>query len=90
MKYKDPKQTIHSVCGDAVEMSLKASVASRTLDNITTVLVCFKNFKKALKKTLAGQDQQLDKGTAFRPSHINRTLSLPNIDLTEADIERPL
>jgi hypothetical protein len=30
-------------------MVLKTSVASRTLDNITAVLVSFKNFRKTLK-----------------------------------------
>ena len=42
------KHKIHSICGSSVEMVLKASIASRSLDNVTAVLVSFKNFKKTL------------------------------------------
>ena len=32
-----------------VEKIMKASVAERTMDNITVVIIAFKNFKKCLK-----------------------------------------
>lgn len=38
--------------GAAVETVLKLSVSEKTMDNITVVIVCFKNFKKQLKKEL--------------------------------------
>ena len=41
---------IHKVAGECVEMILKTSVANRTIDNITAVIVCFKNLRKALSK----------------------------------------
>jgi serine/threonine protein phosphatase PrpC len=47
--YKKPDQKIHQICGSSVEIILKASIASRSLDNVTAVLVSFKNFKKSLK-----------------------------------------
>jgi hypothetical protein len=47
--YKTQSQSIHAICGNSVEMVLKTAVASRTLDNITAVIVSFKNFRKALK-----------------------------------------
>lgn len=50
--FKSATQSIHQICGQSVELVLKASVASRTLDNITAVLVSFKNFRKALKNNL--------------------------------------
>lgn len=43
-------QSIHNICGQSIELVLKASVASRTLDNITGVLISFKNFRKTLKR----------------------------------------
>lgn len=41
-------QPIHQTCGYVVEQVMKASVAYKTLDNITVVLLAFKNFKQAL------------------------------------------
>ena len=40
-------QSLHHQCGVSVEMILKMSVARKTLDNITVVMVAFNNFKKA-------------------------------------------
>lgn len=42
--------SVHKVVGECVEMILKTSVANRTIDNITAVIVSFKNLKKALGK----------------------------------------
>jgi hypothetical protein len=55
--YKDRGQSIHGMCGVVVEKIMKASVAERTMDNITVVIISFKNFKKCLKNdvdTLGG------------------------------------
>lgn len=72
---------------------LKASVASRTLDNITGVLISFKNFRKTLKNESvngAPPANLVSKGgDAYRPHHLNSLLSLPNGDLTSEDIEKP-
>lgn len=46
--YHSKDQPIHQICGYVVEQVMKASVAYKTLDNITVVLLAFKNFKKAL------------------------------------------
>ena len=48
-KYFDRGQVIHSNCGSAVESILKASVAEKSLDNITVVIIAFKNLRKQLK-----------------------------------------
>lgn len=42
--------SVHKVVGEWVEMILKTSVAKRTIDNITVVIVWFKNMRKALGK----------------------------------------
>lgn len=47
--FTDRRQLIHSNCGLAVEGILKASVNEKTLDNITVVIIAFKNFRKKLK-----------------------------------------
>ena len=36
-------------------MSLKSAAASRSLDNITTLLISFKNFKKCIQGMMKGQ-----------------------------------
>lgn len=41
-------QPIHQICGYVVEQVMKASVSYKTLDNITVVMLAFKNFKFAL------------------------------------------
>jgi serine/threonine protein phosphatase PrpC len=43
---------LHQICGNSVEIVLKHSAKQRTLDNITAVIVCFKNFKKHLRNEL--------------------------------------
>lgn len=39
---------IHKVAGECVEMVLKTSIAKRTIDNITVVIVCLRNIKRSL------------------------------------------
>jgi len=86
-------QSIHALCGHSIELVLKASVASRTLDNITGVLISFKNFRKTIKNEaqngLAPGNLTAKGGDAYRQHHLNQVLSLPNGDLTFEDIERP-
>lgn len=67
---------------------LKASVASRTLDNITGVIVAFKNFRKTIKNEL-GSPSVRPPAEGFRQAHLNTILNLPNCDLTWEDIARP-
>ena len=57
--FKSATQSIHTICGQSVELVLKASVASRTLDNITAVLISFKNFRKSLKNSLQNSHTSL-------------------------------
>ncbi len=87
--FKDQKQSIHGICGQAVEMILKASIASRTLDNVTCVLVSFKNFKKSLKRKLNGEEKA-EVQHPYKASTIQQVLQLPNRDLNENDVERPI
>lgn len=72
---------------------LKASVASRTLDNITGVLISFKNFRKGLKAEFNNGAQPGNtafKGPdVYKASHLNAHLGFPNGDLTADDVERP-
>jgi protein phosphatase 2C family protein 2/3 len=41
-------QQVHQQCGVGVESILRESINRRTLDNITVVMICFKNFKQRL------------------------------------------
>ena len=41
-------QAIHQICGHVVEQVMKGSIAYKTLDNITVVMLAFKNFKESL------------------------------------------
>lgn len=49
---------------------LKASVASRTLDNITGVLIAFKNFRKTLKNELV--TGEAPRNTTFKGPELYR------------------
>lgn len=64
-------------------MSLKLSLAKRTLDNVTAVLVSFNGFKSNLdlksKKPVAGPKKVIDYDKFYS--------ELPNIDLLSTDIE---
>ena len=52
---------IHQNCGQAVEAILKASVSERSLDNITVVVIAFKNYRKALKQEIDKFESDLKK-----------------------------
>jgi len=45
---KDKATNVHHQCGIAVENILTESINRRTLDNITVVMICFKNFQQKL------------------------------------------
>ena len=48
-----PPYSVHAICGESVDLILKASVQRKSIDNVTGVFVCLKSFKKhmlALKK----------------------------------------
>jgi hypothetical protein len=51
-RFKQRDSSIHLISGSAVETVLKLSVDQKTADNITVVVICFKNFKKQLKREL--------------------------------------
>lgn len=51
-RFKNRDTSIHLISGAVVETVLKLSVEQKTADNITVVMVCFKNFKKSLKREL--------------------------------------
>ena len=54
---------IHQNCGQAVEAILKASVNERSLDNITVVVIAFKNYRKSLKHEIDQYENELKKQT---------------------------
>jgi len=39
---------MHEFSGKAVENMMKEALSHKSLDNVTAVMVCFKNFKKTL------------------------------------------
>lgn len=45
-RFQSEDQIIHPLAGAAVEMVLKLSVSEKTADNITVVIVCFRNFQR--------------------------------------------
>ena len=49
---------IHQQCGLAVEQILRESITRRTLDNITVVVIGFKNFKQSLFPRKPKADQE--------------------------------
>lgn len=49
-----PKSLVHEVVAESVEYTLKAAAASRSLDNLTVLILGLKNFKLSLKKLYNG------------------------------------
>ena len=47
--------SIHQAVAEGVEMVLKQSAASRSLDNITVVILGFSNFENTVQKLNEGQ-----------------------------------
>lgn len=45
---KKDGRTIHEKCGIAVDKVMKESVAKKTFDNITSVMIAFENFENAV------------------------------------------
>ena len=52
---------IHQQCGLAVENILRSAINSKSLDNITVVMICFKSFKEKFKGKMA----RVQKSTHF-------------------------
>ena len=92
--FKSEAQSIHTICGLCTEMVLKASVANRTLDNITAVVVAFPHFKQTLLDRLrspgGGDMGVISKNTAmYRLDVLQEHLGLPNNDLGTEDVYKP-
>ena len=72
---------LHQVCGECVEMVLKGSVAKRTLDNITVVIIAFNNMKKGINRK-SSRYNSLASNTSKRPDPLE-----PNLDLAYEDLD---
>ena len=62
---------MHQQCGISIEMILKSSVARKTLDNITAVMVSFYNFKKLLQNQQYPLDSEFDINSQQVPEPID-------------------
>ncbi len=62
---------MHQQCGISIEMILKSSVARKTLDNITAVMVSFYNFKKVLQNHQYPLDSEFDINSPQVPNPID-------------------
>lgn len=84
-RYKQQDTSLHLLSGAAVETVLKLSVEQKTADNITVVIVMFKNLKKTLKRELNLLEQIKDTDDdvlAEDQSSTSKVLNLPNYDVT--------
>ena len=69
-------KTVHQLSGLGVDYILKNSLLRRSLDNVTSVLVAFRNFKHAV----FGEDEALIGGKAHMGSnHPNTTKAVPQV-----------
>lgn len=58
--FKSKDQPIHQICGNIVEQVMKDSIAYKTLDNITVVLLAFNNLRQSLVDELLSQNYSSD------------------------------
>ena len=73
---------LHQVCGECVEMVLKGSVAKRTLDNITVVIIAFNNMKNGINCKSSRYNSLASNTSSKRPDPFE-----PNLDLTFDDLD---
>ena len=45
-------RNVHDQCSCSVDMIMKSALMRKTLDNVTVVLICFKNFEKEIMKRI--------------------------------------
>lgn len=57
--YENNYNDVHGFCGKAIENLMRESLVKRTLDNITVVMVAFKNLKNGIFKVRQSQNQGL-------------------------------
>lgn len=55
------EQPLHPLPATCVESVMKAAVGARSSDNITVLMICFKNYKKQLRYDLANHQRSLGK-----------------------------
>ena len=58
-KYVD--KTLHSQCGKAVDMVMKSSLVRKSLDNVTCLMIAFKNFENCYDQLNFDKKKNLDK-----------------------------
>ena len=75
---------IHEQCGFGVESILSESINRKTLDNITVLMICFKNFKQKLfpksskKESMINGENVIEKDIK---SPINNNKSINNLNI---------
>ena len=72
--------SVHQLTGQCVESILRNSMAQRSLDNITVVMVSFKSLKKIISKYL-----KVKQGKKYNV--INEQYENENIDISSKDID---
>eukprot|EP00831_Metopus_contortus_P010745 TRINITY_DN14204_c0_g1_i2.p1 TRINITY_DN14204_c0_g1~~TRINITY_DN14204_c0_g1_i2.p1 ORF type:complete len:202 (-),score=36.05 TRINITY_DN14204_c0_g1_i2:143-748(-) len=62
-------KSVHHECGLAVECIIKNSLLRKSFDNVTILMVAFKNFKTTYKHCLQLKESRMrDQGTKSKPS----------------------
>lgn len=49
---------IHKICGESVELVLRASLMRKSIDNVTGVFICLRNFKKHMEALRKKQEKK--------------------------------
>ena len=85
---QEKASNIHQQCGLAVEQILREAITRRTFDNITVVVIGFKNFKQLLfpRKPKADQEniQESQKSVPLKPNtQINTKLAIAGRSLNK-------
>lgn len=61
MNTKHLDKTIHNQCGKAIDMVIKSSLVRKSLDNVTAVMVSFKNFENCYNLLSSDKSKNYDK-----------------------------
>ena len=89
------KLNVHQAVAEGVELVLKKSAANKSLDNITVLIIGFKNFKQTINKLIEGESLQkvrelnmIDRKLRKIPDEIDN-LDIIHDDLSMLQVTKP-
>jgi len=96
IKDRQLESNIHLQCGKAVDMIIKSSLIRKSLDNVTCLLIAFKNFETTYDTLMKDRDRERERNKVDEKISISqstkntkaKTINYNSENLTKEDPER--